>query len=154
MGNGIVLGIDPGAKGAFAWVSSDGHLIEVADMPFVEVRGKPRVSAQGVAHILRKREVSLVAIEGVGAMPKQGVASSFAFGYAAGILEGVASGAGIPVQITQASVWKRKAGLSADKGAARQTAIRYWPGAADQFKRVKDDGRAEAALLARWAASQ
>lgn len=152
MSEKVVLGIDPGAKGAFAWVTGDGHLIEVADMPFVNVRGKDRVSAQGVAHLLRKREVVLVAIEGVGSMPGQGVASSFAFGYAAGILEGVASGAGIPVQITMAAVWKRRAGVSSDKGAARQTAIRYWPGATDQFKRVKDDGRAEAALLARWAA--
>ena len=148
----ITLGIDPGAKGAFAWVTGDGHLIEVADMPFVNVRGKDRVSAQGVAHLMRKRPVSLVVIEGVGAMPKQGVASCFAFGYAAGILEGSASGLGIPVQITPAAVWKRKAGVPADKGAARQAAIRFWPGAEAQFKHVKDDGRAEAALLARWAA--
>lgn len=148
----LILGIDPGAKGALAWVTGDGHLIEIADMPFVEVRGKDRVSAQGIAHLLRKRDVSLVVIEGVGSMPKQGVASSFAFGYAAGILEGVASGAGLPVQITQAAIWKRKAGVPADKGAARQMATRMWPGAADQFKRVKDDGRAEAALLARWVA--
>lgn len=149
----IVLGIDPGAKGALAWVTKGGHLLEVADMPTVEVRGKLRVSAQGVAALLFKRDVSLIVIEGVGSMPGQGVASSFAFGYAAGILEGVASGAGVPVQIIQAAVWKRKAGVPADKGAARQMAARFWPGAVDQFKRVKDDGRAESCLLARWLAT-
>lgn len=148
----VILGIDPGAKGALAWVTGDGHLIEVADMPVAEVNGKLRVSAQGVAHLMRKREISLVAIEGVHAFSKGSNSSSLAFGYAAGLLEGVASGMGLPVEITRAAVWKRKAAAPTDKGAARQMASRYWPGAADQFKRVKDDGRAEAALLARWAA--
>lgn len=134
-------------------MSSDGHLIEVADMPIVEVRGKKRVSAQGVNAIFERRIVSLVVIEGIHAFSKGSVSSMLAFGYAAGLLEGVAAGQGYPVEIVRASVWKRKAAAPADKGAARQMAARLWPGAADQFKRVKDDGRADAALLARWAAT-
>lgn len=153
MSDRIILGIDPGAGGALAWVSGDGNLIEVADMPVIEVRGKRRICAPSLAQLFDKRAVSLVAIEGVGSMPGQGVASSFAFGYSAGILEGMAAGFGLPVQITRAAEWKRKAGVPADKGAARQMASRLWPGAAAQFARAKDDGRAESALLARWAAS-
>lgn len=148
----VVCAIDPGARGAIAWVSGDGHLIDVEDMPMSEVRGKLRVSAAGVALTLRARRADLVVIEGVGSMPGQGVASSFAFGYAAGLLEGVAIALGLPVEIVFAAVWKRRAGVPKDKGAARQMANRLWPGAADRFKRVKDDGRAEACLLARWAA--
>jgi crossover junction endodeoxyribonuclease RuvC len=148
----IVCALDPGAKGAIAWVSRDGHLIDVEDMPMSNIRGKPRVTAAGVALALRARPVRLVVIEGVGSMPDQGVASSFAFGYAAGLLEGVAAGLGLPVEIVFAAAWKRRAGVSKDKGAARQMASRFWPGAADKFKRVRDDGRAESALLARWAA--
>jgi crossover junction endodeoxyribonuclease RuvC len=34
------------------------------------------------------------------------------------------------------------------KDAARSEAIRCWPGKAGLFARVKDDGRAEAALIA------
>ena len=34
---------------------------------------------------------------------------------------------------------------------ARLHAARLWPGAAEQFKRVKDDGRAEAALIGMYA---
>lgn len=152
MSDEIVCAIDPGARGAIAWISSDGHLIDIQDMPMAEVRGKLRVSAPGVALTLRARRADLVVIEGVGSMPGQGVASSFAFGYAAGLLEGVATALGMPVEIVFAAVWKRRAGVSKDKGAVRQMASRFWPGAAGKFHRVKDDGRAEAALLGRWAA--
>lgn len=148
-----ILAIDPGAGGAFAWVTKDGHLIEVTDMPMMEVRGKKRASAPGVAALMSKRPVTRVIIEGVGGMPGQGVGSTFTFGYAAGMLEGVAAGMGLPVEIIFAATWKKRAGVSADKGAARQMASRLWPGAVAQFSRVRDDGRAEAALLARWAAS-
>jgi crossover junction endodeoxyribonuclease RuvC len=146
-----ILAIDPGAGGSLAWVTTDGHLIDVADMPVVEVRGKRRVSAAGLASLIATREVDRVVIEGVNAMPKQGVASSFTFGYAAGLCEGVAVGFGLPVQIIPSATWKRKAGVPADKGAARQMAQRLWPGAVEKFARVRDDGRAEAALLGRWA---
>lgn len=148
----LVLAIDPGAGGALAWVTGDGHLVATADMPVIEVRGKRRVSAAGLATLMAMRPVTKVVIEGVGAMPRQGVASSFTFGYSAGIIEGVAAGMGIPVEIVMAAVWKRRAAVPKDKGAARMLATRTWPGAAADFKRSRDDGRAEAALLGRWAA--
>jgi crossover junction endodeoxyribonuclease RuvC len=150
----LTLGVDPGAAGALAWVTPDGHLIDVADMPMVEVRGKKRVSAAGLADIMASRPVSAVIIEGVNAMPRQGVSSSFAFGYAAGIIEGIAAGLQLPVQIIPSAQWKRHAGLNADKEVSRQMALRLWPGAAKMFARKKDEGRAEAALLARWAGSR
>jgi crossover junction endodeoxyribonuclease RuvC len=148
----IVLGIDPGASGAFAWVSGDGHLIEVADMPTVTVRGKTRVSAPGVVTLLKDRPVDLVVIEGVNAMPRQGVSSTFIFGYAAGLLEGAVAACEYPLEIVRSAEWKRLARVPADKGACREMAMRMWPGGAHWFKRVKDDGRADAALMARWAA--
>lgn len=149
--------------GALAWVTGDGHLVAVEDLPIIEVRGKNRVSSAGLAVMMAMRPVSIVVIEGVGAMPrrgkdgteiKQGAASSFAFGYGAGIIEGVAAGSALPLEIVWAATWKRKAGVPKDKGASRQMASRIWPGVASRFARVKDDGRAEAALLARWYALQ
>jgi crossover junction endodeoxyribonuclease RuvC len=45
--------------------------------------------------------------------------------------------------------WKRAVGLTlASKDAARSEAIRRWPNHAELFASVKDDGRAEAALIA------
>ena len=148
----MILACDCGKSGALAWVSREGHLIDVQDMPVIEVRGKTRVSAAGLAELMGKRFVDMVVIEGVGAMPGQGVSSMFNFGYSAGLVEGVATGAGLSVQIIPAATWKRKAGVPADKGAARQMASRLWPGASHYFKRVRDDGRADAATLARWVA--
>jgi hypothetical protein len=49
-------------------------------------------------------------------------------------------------------VWKRSVGIppgkDGAKDAARSEAIRRWPNKAEVFARVKDDGRAEAALIA------
>jgi crossover junction endodeoxyribonuclease RuvC len=42
--------------------------------------------------------------------------------------------------------------LSADKNASRQRAIETWPEHVRTFARVRDDGRAEAALLALFGA--
>ena len=48
--------------------------------------------------------------------------------------------------------WKRLVGIAPGKDgakdAARSEAIRRWPAQAGLFARVKDDGRAEAALIA------
>jgi crossover junction endodeoxyribonuclease RuvC len=150
----MILGIDPGLNGAIAWVSDDGHLIGVADMPTVEVAGKKKVSPQMLVAMLEDYDdVKMVAIEDVHALPGQGVTSMFSFGYSAGILAGVCAGLRMPMSFYRPATWKRAAGVPADKGAARQMAQRFWPGCRD-FDRVKDDGRAEAALLARWVATK
>ena len=149
----MILAIDPGISGALAWLEGE-YLVAVEDMPTIEVRGKRRVNAAALSILMAKRDIDLVVIEGVSAMPRQGVSSTFAFGYAAGLIEGVVVGLGLPVEIVQASIWKRRAGVPADKGAVRQMASRYWPGAAASFARVKDDGRADAALLGRWYAQR
>jgi crossover junction endodeoxyribonuclease RuvC len=97
------------------------------------------------------RMPNLVVIEDVGVFKGNGAVSMFSFGYSAGILAGVCAGLRMPMTFYRPAVWKRAAGVPADKGAARQMAQRFWPGSRD-FDRVKDDGRAEAALLARWVA--
>jgi len=148
----IILAIDPGVTGALAWVTSDGILIDAVDVPIIVVRGKKKISAAGLVTLMKTRSVSCVVIEGVASRPKQGVASMFNFGYSAGLLEGAATALGFPVQIIPAATWKAGAGVSKDKGVARMMATRFWPGAADKFALVKNDGRAEAALLARWVA--
>lgn len=145
------LGVDVGLNGALAWVTEDGHLISTMDMPTIEVNGKKKVSPQMLTSAISQRMPRLVVVEEVGAFPGQGTVSMFTFGYSAGIIAGVVAGLQLPTVLYRPGVWKRAAGVPADKGAARQMAQRLWPGARD-FDRVKDDGRAEAALLARWAA--
>jgi len=64
--------------------------------------------------------------------------------------------------LVSSNVWKGATGLhrmsgesQADvKSRARFLAQKLWPEQAAQFKRIKDDGRAEAALLARYFANK
>jgi crossover junction endodeoxyribonuclease RuvC len=55
------------------------------------------------------------------------------------------------VRLLTPAQWKRLVGIppgkAGAKDAARSEAIRRWPGKADLFARVKNDGRAEAALI-------
>ena len=52
-----ILAVDPGAGGALAWVTGDGHLIEVTDMPVIEVvtngKKRRRISATQLADMLQ-----------------------------------------------------------------------------------------------------
>jgi crossover junction endodeoxyribonuclease RuvC len=153
-----ILGIDPGLSGAIACVIN-GELLAVEDMPtFSEIRGRKTintVNANAVASIMREfalanLETPTVVIERVHATPQMGVTSAFSFGDGYGVLRGVTAALGYPVTFVAPNVWKKAMGLTADKGGSRRLATERWPACADLFARVKDDGRAEAALLAGW----
>mgnify|MGYP001459887550 CR=1 FL=1 len=148
----VILALDPGADGALAWLTTSGELLHVEDMPSIEVKvGKTkrrRVSGALLVDLLRTRgPVAHAFVERVGAMPGQGTASMFAFGYAAGLIEGALAGCGIPMTFVAPQTWKASLRLPPDKGAARMRACQVWPRLAAKFARVKDDGRAEAALI-------
>jgi crossover junction endodeoxyribonuclease RuvC len=59
---------------------------------------------------------------------------------------------GVPIQFLTPPTWKRLIGIAPGKDgakdAARSEAIRRWPSKANLFSRVRDDGRAEACLIA------
>lgn len=151
----LYIGIDPGAAGAVAVLDGNGQIVAINDMPAVKVKvGKTersRVSAAMLAHLLDQtaHDTQMVVLERVGGMTGQSASASFTFGYGAGIVEGVIATLRLPVALVTPQAWKRSAGIVADKGAAREAAIRMWPSSASLFARVKDDGRAEAALMAR-----
>lgn len=144
----VTVGVDPGKSGAIALLDSYGQLVTIYDMP---VTGNI-VSAQLLAGLdfWGLDDFGTVVIEDVHAMPKQGVSSSFSFGRSLGAVEGVFAGAGRPITYVSPAKWKRALGLTADKGMARRRAVELWPAKASMFARVKDDGRAEAALIAYW----
>jgi crossover junction endodeoxyribonuclease RuvC len=84
-------------------------------------------------------------------MPRQGVASSFNFGKSYGIVLGVLGALDVPVTHPTPAAWKKAMGVTADKASSRRRATDLWPAMSGTFARVKDDGRAESALIARWA---
>lgn len=150
----FIIGIDPGASGAVAIMASDGTLIEVWDMPVVQVMAgktaKNRVSPEMLAAELRNWDDAVAYVEQVSAMPGQGVSSMFAFGESLGIIRGVLAGLSIPCHLVPPARWKRALGVNAGKDGCRAKAAQLWPAQAGEFRRVKDDGRAEAALIAHW----
>lgn len=152
----FLIGVDPGASGAVAILEPDGKLVQVFDMPVVEVvsggKAKRRVSAEMLASELRLYNVhtTIAVVEQVGAMPGQGVTSMFAFGQSFGMVLGVLAGLAIPTVTVSPATWKKALKLNAGKDGARAKAAQLWPSHASEFKRVKDDGRAEAALIAYW----
>ena len=147
----IILGIDIGAAGAIAILNDDVDLIDVADMPVLQdgPKGRRAVNAPLLASIIFASHADHAFIEYVGARPGEGAVGAFAFGRSRGVIEGVLGAAGIACTFIAPASWKRAVGLTlASKDAARAEAIRRWPGHAQLFARVKDDGRAELALIA------
>lgn len=152
----FIIGVDPGASGAVAILEDTGQLVQVFDMPAVEIqvggKAKRRVAPEMLASELRLYNVhgTVAVVEQVSARPGQGVSSMFAFGQAYGLVLGVLAGLWIPTKTVTPSAWKKALKLNTGKDAARAKAAQLWPQMASDFKRVKDDGRAEAALIANW----
>lgn len=146
-----ILGIDPGIEGAWAIVDGAG-LVACGELPTVGSGTKRQVSPVLLSSLIERNYPDIAVIEAVGAMPKQGVSSSFRFGEAVGTIKGVLGTRGIPVRMVSPVVWKRAFNLiGGDKEASRARAIERWPNAALlHFSRKKDHGRAEAALIAAW----
>ena len=94
----------------------------------------------------------MAVLEQVSAMPGQSAPATFRFGQGYGAIEMALAAHQIPVKYVTPSVWKKHFKLSKDKGASRGLATRHFPQHADAFARVKDDGRAEAALIALYGA--
>lgn len=160
----LVLGIDPGIKGALALVDADAkdqnRLVEVWQMPVVKkMVGKGNeVSAVLLAGIFKEvlayrdgwdnANLSVV-LEVVRAMPKNGAVSMFSFGRSFGVIEGVVAGFGLSVRMVRPQEWKKKWGLlKKDKDASRGLVLQMFPEMADEFKLKKDCDKADAVLLA------
>ena len=143
----VIWGIDPGINGALAaFHVEEGHL-DIHDMPIMEVRGKKTVSPQLVKNILSEHH-GPVCIERVGAMPGQGVSSMFNFGKGYGILLGVVAGLDMPIVEVAPPTWTKSLKVPQGKDGHRARACELLPAYSQMFARKKDDGRADAALLA------
>lgn len=143
-----ILGIDPGKSGALAFYWPDEpELVAVEDMPLAG----GCVDAVELAKRIAIMQPSAAFVESVGARPGQGVVSMFTFGQSFGTALGVLAALKVPTHLIRPQAWKKYFGLSSDKEQSRALAIRLWP-VSESFRRRRDEGRAEAALLARYGA--
>jgi len=147
----LFMGIDPGVNGAIGFVDSAGAFVAVFDMPtLTTTTGRKQLDFAQLAAIVAKHAPAFSLVERVASRPGEGAVGAFAFGMTYGGILGVIGTLAAAHDLIQPAVWKRKAGIpaGADKGASIQLAIRLLPAAAPMLTRKKDDGRAEALLIA------
>lgn len=151
----LVLGIDPGVTGAAALLDADGQPELVADLPVIRdgrlawINGPTLQST--LLDAIRGRQCRAV-VERVSAMPRQGVASSFAFGVGFGSILAILQTLRLPIEFVTPAAWKLAMGLGKDKRASIDKARLLFPTA--DLILAKHDGRAEALLLAYYSQSR
>jgi crossover junction endodeoxyribonuclease RuvC len=148
----LICGIDPGLSGTIAFVdAASGAVVNVTELPVLQLarggKNKRDLDAHALARLISNRRPGHTFVELVGAMPGQGVSSVFAFGKSFGVVIGVLAALGIPYTLVAPVVWKRALSVPVAKDGARARASQLMPAAAHHWTRVRDDGRAEAALL-------
>lgn len=150
----MIIGIDPGCTGAIVVMSEGMNYVAHLNMPTIKVGTKSRVNGAAIAAFFRESVGEFPAhafLEQVGAMPGQGVSSMFTFGHAAGVVEGLLQGLGIPYTLVTPQAWKKRAGLiGKDKDAARSRAIQLYPDLRVLDLKGKGQAVADAILLARF----
>jgi Holliday junction resolvasome RuvABC endonuclease subunit len=141
-----ILGVDPGVSGAYALLGPNGMAAIVDDLPIVN----KQVNASHFRRIVHELKPDVAIVELVHSMPKQGVASTFKFGMACGLIRGVLLGYGLPIIDVAPTVWKKHFKLVGNDGEkSRALAIHRFPTSA-ALARKKDHNRAEALLIALW----
>jgi Holliday junction resolvasome RuvABC endonuclease subunit len=143
----IYLGFDPGFSGAWGMIDHNDGYISCGDM----IHNGSHILTDEVFKKIsqaRQNDDMVVVIELVASMPKQGVSSTFKFGMAFGSVIALAERLHCPFQFVTPRVWKKALGLDSDKAKSLSLARDLWPNA--PLSRVKDNGRAEALLIAEW----
>ena len=137
-----VLGIDPGRKGAIAILDADTMSVACIDMPDTTAALHEFIAGLPL--------IKLCTVEKPFYPQMIGVTNAAKIAQAYGTLIGALAWRDIPFIEVRSNKWKPAMDLSTSKAASREKASQMFPDQAEQFKRVKDDGRAEAALLAWW----
>ena len=128
-------------------------MLDAIDVPVLHdgPAGRRAVNSPLLAEIVAKSQASKANVELFGVRPGEGACAHSRSDAPGASWRAFWARWGISAtQITPAS-WKRTVGFPAGrdgaKGASRSEVIRRWPRQAELFARVKDDGRAEAALV-------
>jgi crossover junction endodeoxyribonuclease RuvC len=155
----IYVGIDPGNSGAIAVI--DNGVVDMYPLHTETLRSDAQDAFEDIKQYTDEQKLPVVVcMEKVGSMPRQGVASTFKFGVAYGILQGmcIAYGFGIQYEPTPQQ-WKKVVFTNTHKGLgreeqkqmAREQARKLYPALSDKLKLKKDADKAEAVLLAHFA---
>lgn len=158
----LVLGCDPGIRGALAWYNRNTRRLEhVFDMPTLEYKmasGKIRrrldLMRLAIELDTYAAATSFAMVEDVGPMPNDGPVQAFKFGLTVGETLAMLTAFAVPIRLVKPQVWKALMGLGQDKDMSRALATRKFPEHEKLFARKKDNDRAEASLLAWFGAER
>lgn len=161
-----VLGIDPGINGSAAIYDAALGLVAVIDLPTRGEDTKREIDVTALCAFIGQAKITHAVIEYVTPMPSipdpadptgyrrpMGAATIGRFMRTVGELKATCEGCGFRARPVVPQVWKRLYGLNGqDKRASvmkarelfGEEAARRW------FSRLKDENRAEAALIAKW----
>jgi crossover junction endodeoxyribonuclease RuvC len=150
-----ILGIDPGKTGALALLQPDG-LLMIEDVPVFKIGSKTTVDHYALARVIDNWSPlkPVVWLEQVGTRPGEGSVGAFDFGRTYGILLGVCAAHFLTVNLVTPASWKVAMKVKGDKDESRAAACTMFPRQSVLFARKKDDGRAEAALIAAYGVRQ
>lgn len=145
-----VIGIDPGLKGAVAYIDSVAG-ITVFDTPTIKKSKGRDYDYSQMALLLKSMKIMgavHVFLEMAHAMPKQGVVSSFSFGkgYGAWIMA-IAGVLELPYTLITAASWTKAMMQGVGKKDYKLRAVQLFPQCAEQITTID---RASALLIAEY----
>lgn len=163
-----ILGIDPGLHGALARYWPETGRLQILDIPTLDVGKKGSrklvVDEYALARLVDDWAgvVDCAWLEQVNAMPSipgpdgerrsMGSASAFNFGRTYGLIRGILAANFLTIHDVAPVTWKRALKVTGDKDHARLRASALFPRHAELWPRKRDDGRAEAAMIALYGA--
>ena len=147
----LILGIDPGKTGALALLDAS-----VVGCGIVAIEDMPDATGAALGAQVRSlvdgwspHTISAAWVEFQTGRPGQSSSAMFTFATGYGAILGALGALHVPVHHVTPAHWKRTQRVTKDKASSRQRFAELWPAEAARVARVKDDGRAEAALIAR-----
>jgi len=152
-----IAGIDPGLTGAIVALDFEAYEMHIWDTPvsIVKMSGgqkRKRPEPQGFVDIFTALPIDYAMIENVHSTPNDGHVGAFTFGKVTGIAIGVIHGLDIPLAQVQPAKWKYAMQVPAVKEASKARASQLFPHCTAGWGRASDHGRAEAAVIALYAA--
>ena len=145
----VFIGIDPGSiSGAVGALHSNGDYLDSFMIEHQDKHVLPMVFKNMILRLVDPKEGAEICCEQVHSMPNQGVASTFQFGRAVGVITAVCELTRYPLHMVRPQVWKKHFHLTSDKGEALDMARMLWPEA--PLKRKKDINIAESLLICEY----
>jgi hypothetical protein len=154
----ILIGIDPGMKGALCKMDHSGTILDIVDMPTLRVgkRKKVTLDYHHLSALILEWRAGHAFVEKVWAMParRRGVDGKISAEGNTSVLVGVymavlatLTTAGVPWTAIAPRTWQVALQVPAGKDGSRGRASQLMPAGARHWRLIKHDGRAESALI-------